>query len=41
MEIYRKPHVVFNRVDRCCRKIFPLTFLLLNCFYWYGYMYLF
>lgn len=41
MEIYVKPHVVFNRVDRCSRKLFPFTFLLLNLIYWYGYMYLF
>jgi len=41
MEIYRRPHVVFNRVDACSRKLFPTTFLILNLFYWYGYMYVF
>ena len=39
MEIYTKPHVVFNRVDACSRKMFPATFLVLNVLYWYGYMY--
>ncbi len=39
MQIYTKPHVVFNRVDSCSRKLFPLTFLVLNLVYWYGYMY--
>ena len=40
-EIYRRPHVVFNRVDGCSRKLFPATFLVLNLFYWIGYMYVF
>ena len=39
MEIYHKPFVVFNRVDRWCRRLFPLTFCLINCLYWVGYMY--
>jgi hypothetical protein len=39
MEVYRKPHVVFLRVDKCCRKLFPTTFFLLNLLYWVGYMY--
>ena len=41
MEIYRRPHVVFNRVDACSRKLFPTTFLILNLLYWYGYIYVF
>ena len=39
MEIYARPHVVFNRVDACSRKMFPFTFLMFNLLYWYGYMY--
>ena len=41
MEIYRRPHVIFNRVDACSRKLFPATFLLVNLFYWCGYIYVF
>ena len=37
MEIYRKPMAVFNRVDRYCRRLFPLAFLMANLVYWYGY----
>ena len=40
MEIYRKPHIVFNRVDKCCRKLFPFVFFLVNLLYWFGYMYM-
>ncbi len=39
MEIYRKPMVVFNRVDRYCRRLFPLAFLAANIFYMYWYEY--
>ncbi len=41
MEIYRKPMVVFNRVDRYCRRLFPLIFLAANIIYMYWYEYSF
>lgn len=40
-EMFTHPQVVFNRVDGCSRKLFPITFLLLNVAYWYGYWYWF
>jgi hypothetical protein len=40
MQVYSKPNMVFNKVDSYSRKLFPLTFILVNIVYWYGYMYL-
>lgn len=39
MEIYSKPHLVFNKVDAASRKLFPFTFLLLNLLYLVYYIY--
>lgn len=27
-----------SNIDRCSRILFPLTFLVINCFYWWGYV---
>ena len=40
MEIFKNTACVFNQVDMWSRRLFPLSFLMINFLYWLFYVYI-
>ena len=40
MEIFKNTACVFNQVDMWSRRLFPLSFLMINFLYWSFYVYI-
>ena len=40
MEIFKNTACVFNQVDKWARRIFPISFLMINFLYWTFYVYI-